>query len=85
MPAQTMINASRALSGRMNLFGANTQGIVLIHETLGFALATFQAADRAANERLDGAPNRRLEKPPESSPGLSGDALGQRATNHPAS
>jgi hypothetical protein len=67
-----MINASRALSGRMNLFGVNTQGIVLMHEALGFALATFQAADWAANEWLDRAPNQRLEKPPESSPGLSG-------------
>lgn len=67
-----MINASRALSGRMNLFGANTQGIVLAHSALGFALAAFQAADWAANERLDGAPNRRLEKPLEPSPGLSG-------------
>ena len=68
MPVKTIINASRALSGRMNLFGANTQGIVLTHEALGFALATFQAADR----RLNWTPNQRLEKPTEPSPGLSG-------------
>ena len=70
-----MIHNSLALSGRMNLFGANTQGIVLMHDALGFALTTFQAADRAANERLNGALNRRLEKPPEFSPGLSGAML----------
>ena len=63
-----MINDSRALSGRMNLFGANTQGIVLTHEALGFALAAFQTARR----RPDGLQNRRLEKPQEYSPGLSG-------------
>ena len=72
MPAKTMINASRALSGRMNLFGTNTQGIALAHEALGFALATFQAAARAANGRRNGASNGRLENPQESSPGLSG-------------
>ena len=67
-----MINVARALSGRMNVFGANTQGIAPAHEALGFALAAFQAADWAANGRRNGAPNRRLEKPQESSPGLSG-------------
>jgi hypothetical protein len=55
-----MINSSRALSGRMNLFGVNTQGIVRQHDALGFVLAALQAADR------------RLNEPPESSPGMSG-------------
>ena len=67
-----MIYDSRALSGRMNVFGANTQGIALMHEALGFALAAFQAADQIANGRRNRAPNRRLEKPQAYSPGLSG-------------
>ena len=71
MPVKTIINASRALSGRMNLFGANTQGIARVREALGFALSAFQAADWAANGRRNRAPNRRLEKPQEYSPGLS--------------
>ena len=67
MPTEITINNSHALSGRMNLFGANTQGIVLAHEALGFALAAFLAAQRRPN----GSQNRRLEKPQEYSPGLS--------------
>ena len=67
-----MIHNSLALSGRINFFGANTQGIVLMHEALGFALTAFQAAGWVVNEQLDGAPHSRLEKPPEPSPGLSG-------------